>query len=313
MNLPKSLNHRNIYLLSIAVVSTMATRVMVASPYRDTSLFYIAMPFLISLAIYWTATKPEEKTFARQTFGRHMLEAAIIFLLIAVFMFEGFICVLFSTPIYFAVASTGYVTSYSISGAGHWNRNRVKASILPVIVAILSLEGVSAATTLDRENWVTYATIVDLSIDDLKANMAKPITFDQPRQWFISLFPSPVSVEAGSLNAGDIHNIRFVYKRWFFTNIQTGDMRLRIESVDDDTVETTIVENNSYLASYMTIEGTRVQFEELRPGRTKISLTLFYRRKLDPVWYFGPLQRFAMSESARYLVETVIARTHLDG
>lgn len=313
MNFAKSLFPRGIYLLGIAIVSTIATWAMVFSPYRDTSLFYIAMPFLISFAIYWTASKPAAAKFARQTFGRHMLEAAAIFFLIALFMFEGFICVLFSAPIYFAAASLGYMASYSVSGAKYRKRNRFNSYALPVIAVILSLEGVSAATTLDRENKVTYTTTVDASIDDLKANMAKPITFDQPRQWFISLFPSPVRVEAGSLNVGDIHNISFVYKRWFFTNIQTGDMRLRIDSVDDDSVETTIVENTSYLASYMMIEGTRVQFRELGSGRTNISLTLFYKRKLDPVWYFGPLQRFAMSESARYLVETVIARTHLDG
>ena len=286
---------------------------MVSSPYRDTSLFYIATPFLISFAIYWTASKPEAAIFARQTFGRHMLEAAAIFFLIALFMFEGFICVLFSSPIYFAAASLGYLASYSVSGAKHRKRSRFNSYALPVLAVVLSLEGVSAATTLDRENRVTYTTIVDASIHDLKANMAKPIAFDQPRQWFISLFPSPVRVEAGSLNAGDIHKVRFVYKRWFFTNIQEGDIRLRIDSVDDDIVETTVIENTSYLASYMMIEGTRVRFRELDSGRTEISLTIFYQRKLDPVWYFGPLQQFAMSESARYLVETVIARTGLDG
>lgn len=313
MNFPKNRFSRGIHLLVIAIVSTIATRLMVSSPYRDTALFYIAVPFLISLAIYWTASKPEAETFSRQTFGRHMLEAAAIFFLIALFMFEGFICVLFSAPIYFAAAGLGYLTSYSVSGAKYWKRNRFNSYALPVLAAILSLEGVSTATTLDRENRVTYVATVDASIDELKANMASPITFDQPRQWFISLFPSPVSVEAGSLNVGDVHKIRFVYKKWLFTNIQTGDMRLRIDSVDDDSVETTIIENTSYLASYMMIEGTRVQFRELGSGQTKISLTIFYKRKLDPVWYFGPLQRFAMSESARYLVETVIARTHFDG
>lgn len=304
---------RPIRLLTIAVVSAVATRMMVASPYGDTAAFYIALPFLISLAIYWTDAKDDGQKFARQTLARHMAEAGVVFLLIALFMFEGFLCVLFSAPIYFIAAGLGYLISYSVSGARYRIRNRVNAYALPVLAVILSLEGISAATTLDRDNHVTYTTTVGAGIDDLKANMARPIAFERPRHWFISVFPAPVSVEAGSLRPGDIHNIRFVYKRWFFTNIHEGDMRLRIDSVGRDRVETTIIENDSYLASYLTVEGTRVQFDELGPGQTKISLTIFYRRQLDPVWYFGPLQRFAMEESARYLVETVIARTHANG
>ena len=189
----------------------------------------------------------------------------------------------------------------------------MNAYALPVLAAILSLEGVSAATTLDRENRVTHVATVEAGIAELKANLAKPIAFDKPRQWFIALFPAPVRVEAGSLNPGDIHKVGFVYRKWIVTNAKHGEMLLRIDAVGDDGVETTVIENDSYLASYMTIEGTRIRFEEVGPGRTRVSLTIFYKRKLDPVWYFGPLQRFAMTESARYLVDAVIARTPSDG
>jgi len=304
---------RALQLLLVAVVVTVATRYIVSSPYRDTSLFYIGTPFLISLAIYWSAPRTASAGIAKQTLGRHMLEATLVFLQVTLFMFEGFLCVLFSTPIYFTAVCFGYLTCHTISGAIHRKRNRVKAYTLPLVAVILSLEGVSAATTLDRENRATYTTTVNASIGELKANMARPISFDKSRPWFVSLFPSPVSVKAGSLNVGDMHRIGFAYRKWFFTNVHEGEMWLRISSIGEDYVETTIVDNSSYLASYMSIDGTRVQFTELGSGQTEIALTVFYRRKLDPVWYFGPLQRLAMNESAQYLVETVIARNQFDG
>jgi len=300
-------------LVGIAILSSVAARIMLITRYGDTSLFYLLLPYLISLAIYWTAPKSESEDFARQDGLTHMGEAAAVFILIAAFMLEGFLCVLLSAPIYIIAVALGYLTSYSISGLKHRIRNRVGAYALPVLAVILSLEGVSTATTLDRENRVTYSATVDAGIGELKANMVKPIVFEQPRQWFIALFPAPVSVDAGSLSEGDIHTLRFIYKKWFFANFHEGEMRLRIETVSDDVVETRVVANDSYLASYMTIEGTRVRFRQVASGRTRVSLTVFYRRKLDPVWYFGPLQRFAMNQSARYLVETVIARTPLDG
>ncbi len=304
---------RALVLVGIAILSTVAARIMVATLFSDSSLFYLLLPYLMSLSIYWTAPKTAQASFARQTFTRHFAEAMMVFVLVAAFMLEGFLCVLFSAPIYVIDVALGYLTSYSISGLKHRRRHRVNAYALPALAAILSLEGVSAATTLDRENRATYETTVAAGIAELKANLAKPIAFDRPRQWFIALFPAPVRVEAGSLNPGDIHKVSFVYRKWIVTNAKEGELLLRIDSVGDDGVETTVVANDSYLAAYMTIEGTRIRFEELGPGRTRVSLTLFYRRNLDPVWYFGPLQRFAMNESARHLVDTVIARMQTDG
>ena len=313
MSVSKTWLWRALVLLGIAILSAAATWHMILTRFGDTALFYILVPYLISLVIYWTTPKAEPGSLARQTLGRHMKEAATVFVLIAAFMLEGFLCVLFSAPIYFLAIGAGYLTSYSISGLRHRLRHRVNAYALPVLAAILSLEGVSAATTLDRENRVTHVATVEAGIAELKANLAKPIAFDKPRQWFIALFPAPVRVEAGSLNPGDIHKVGFVYRKWIVTNAKHGEMLLRVDAVGDDGVETTVIENDSYLASYMTIEGTRIRFEEVGPGRTRVSLTIFYKRKLDPVWYFGPLQRFAMTESARYLVDAVIARTPSDG
>lgn len=170
-----------------------------------------------------------------------------------------------------------------VFNAYHRKTGRVSASILPIIALLLSLEGVHAATTIDRENKATYKTIVNDSIANLKANMTRPIGYDQPRHWFISIFPAPVKVKAGSLAPGDVHHMRFIYKKWFFTNAHEGQLNLRIDAVGDDFVATTITENTSYLASYMAIDGTRVQFADLGGGRTEISLTVFYKRRLDPV------------------------------
>lgn len=58
----------------------------------------------------------------------------------------------------------------------------------------------------------------------------------------------------------------------------------------------------------MSIDGTQVDFTPLPDGRTKVALTVHYERALDPAWYFGPMQRFAVEQSAQYLIEQVIAR-----
>jgi len=46
----------------------------------------------------------------------------------------------------------------------------------------------------------------------------------------------------------------------------------------------------------------------LADGTTEVSLTIRYRRTLDPAWYFGPVQRKAIGESADYLLENIIGK-----
>ena len=46
----------------------------------------------------------------------------------------------------------------------------------------------------------------------------------------------------------------------------------------------------------------------LADGTTQVSLTIRYRRTLDPAWYFGPMQRRAIGESADYLLTHIIGK-----
>ena len=148
----------------------------------------------------------------------------------------------------------------------------------------------------------------------LKSNMAQPIILPNDRHWFLSVFPLPVDIKAGTLAAGDIHSLDFVYKRWFFTNVKRGRMELLIDSVEPQQVTTKIVRNDSYLAGYLNIKGTEVNFTPIKreagAAQTRIDLTVKYDRLLDPVWYFGPLQNYAVEQSADYLMRSVIAKNN---
>ena len=86
------------------------------------------------------------------------------------------------------------------------------------------------------------------------------------------------------------------------------EFALEISDVGADFVRTTVLKNTSYLASYVQIDGTEVKFRDVGQGQTGVSLTVHYHRKLDPSWYFGPLQTYAFEKSAAYLIDTVIAR-----
>ena len=50
-----------------------------------------------------------------------------------------------------------------------------------------------------------------------------------------------------------------------------------------------------------------VSWREVAPGRTEVTWTLHYWRRLDPSWYFGPLERYGVGLAAGYLIETLAA------
>ena len=43
------------------------------------------------------------------------------------------------------------------------------------------------------------------------------------------------------------------------------------------------------------------------PTETRVTLSVAYDRMIDPVWYFGPLQRFAVEKGARYFIEGLLS------
>ena len=85
-------------------------------------------------------------------------------------------------------------------------------------------------------------------------------------------------------------------------------MDILISKVNATHIQTRITKNTAYLANYAKIEGTDVHFTPLDNGGTEVSLTVKYERSLDPVWYFGPMQKIAAEQSAKYLVDNIIIR-----
>ncbi len=304
---------RGFYLMFVIGGATLTIRTILDSNFRNSTLLYLLVPFAVSIALHLLIPKLKQDDDVFVSVGRryieHMRDATIVMLATSALLFEGFICVLFFMPIYYLIVSVGFAfNALADRGAGEDGGGRIGAFAIPALVLLLSMEGLFEATTVGRYGEATHVAVLDGTIPELKANMARPIAFEADRHWFLSVFPLPTRIEAGSLRAGDVHRLHFVYKRWFVANYHEGDMAIRIDEVGADRIRTRIVENSSYLSHYMRIDGTQVLFRPLPGGRTRVALTVRYERLLDPAWYFGPMQQLAAEQSAKYLIQTIIAR-----
>ena len=288
---------------------TLLTRLVLDSRFATTSLFYCLVPYIIGVILYLFVPQPKGWSKVKRI-GRHLLATIIVMLASSAIIFEGFLCVLFAAPIYIFFALLAFAVMPNRDDPERFKQADVfKASFVPLAVMVISIEGLTDTTSFPREEVITRTHVLNLTPEQIHANLAKPVHLEEGRSKFLSIFPLPDRIDAPAFAQGQTHTAYFTYRRWGFTNVHRGETQLHIKTVEPLLVETEITKNTSYFSHYLTIHGTRIEMAPQTDGRTAVSLTIRYRRDLDPAWYFGPMQRRAIGESADYLLANVIGKT----
>ena len=65
------------------------------------------------------------------------------------------------------------------------------------------------------------------------------------------------------------------------------------------------IEDQSKIAHWLDWEEAEVSWARLDESHTKVCWTLRYKRLLDPAWYFGPWERYAVRLTAGYLIDNL--------
>lgn len=295
-------------MLMIAAAS-ISVRALIEYRYFNTALLYVGVPFLISLALI-LIRNPHEPSHWKQRFLNRVIDAFIIMLGSSVVLFEGFVCVVMFIPIYLAVILIMFISALLRERAKQNGKGSFSVHILPVMLAFSAFEGVTPEVSFQRDELVSVTRIVNSSIPQIKQNLLKPIELQKNRQWFLYLFPMPVDIKAETLTPGSVHEIYFEYYRWFFTNLHTGRMLLEISEVGEKYIRTTFLEDTSYIANYLKLQGTEIHLEAIDNNHTRITLNIKFKRTLDPYWYFSPIERYGISKTADFLISEVIAREY---
>lgn len=303
---------RLLLLLLLIAAASLGVRALIGYGFDKTALLYVGIPFLIALVLIAVRDPAVASTRSRR-YRNRLTDAFIIMLGSSVVLFEGFLCVVMFMPIYLTVIGIMFLIDvYQDRNRHRQGKRLVSLSILPVIVLLSAFEGISPSLSFDRDETVSVSRELPLSVSQIKQNLQQPMALQKSRPWFLTLFPMPDRIVAGSLEAGDVHEIHFKYFRWFVANLHEGRMLLEISEVGENHVRTTFLEDSSYIANYLKLHGTQIEMVPISPERTRVTLHIRYARSLDPYWYFSPLMQFGVGQTAEYLISEVMLREQSD-
>lgn len=301
----KEVRNKNVLLLLIIGVVSILIRLLMQYNFDRSALLYVGIPFLIAISLLFIK-RPEPPHNWKRRYVNIIIMSLVIMLGSSIILFEGFVCIVMFMPIYFFIIFLMFLLEAFNQYRKSNHKGKNYTHVLPALILLSSFEGVTPELSFEREYEVVSEKIISASISEIQQQLKQPIELNKSRHWLLTLFPMPYNIDAETLVAGDVHTINFRYHRWFVTNTHEGSMKLEISAVEENYIRTRFIEDTSYISNYLKLHGTEINLEAIGNNETKVSLRIKYHRLLDPVWYFGPLQEYAVGLTAQFLLDEVI-------
>ena len=281
-------------LIAVVGLGSIVFRAMVGSGLEQTAAVFVGIPTLLAAAAVFIPTTSAVGVACK---------AVTIGLLISIlFLGEGVLCVAFSAPLFYLVA---LLVGTAIE-AGRRDPSIHRTFLLLPLLAMpaMSLEGVTPHTTIARDNVVVTTRIVLAPADAVAASVLAPPRFDRQLPAALTWgFPRPLST---SLDGQTIHvQMRGGEMRLDGNEPRVGTLTLVREDVGPSHVSWRATADDSHMRHFLTWQSSRVEWTAVDAATTRVTWTIRYRRDLDPAWYFGPMERFAVRRAAEYLIDSV--------
>lgn len=278
-------------LLAVALaVGYSAYRLLHRQDLDSTALLFIGLPAILAIVV--ALTPP-----ARSITGMTMKGITLGLLLSGVLLIEGVVCIVLAAPLFYAV---GLAVAWGLERARRvGNRTDPRAFALLAVLAVLSTEGVWPATTAQRAQEVTAVRVVDSAAGAVEAALAAAPVFAEPLPALLrSGYPRPVDAYGSGLAPGAERVVAFGGRH-------PGTLRLEVAERSPGRVLFRATQDSTPIAGWVTWREAEVRWHEEAPGRTRITWTLRFDRRLDPSWYFAPIQRLTAGQAAGYLIDTL--------
>ena len=258
-----------------------------------TAALYVGVPTLLAVLLGYGTRGATGVT------KRGLKWTAIALLLSMPAYGAGAVCVVMAAPIFFTVVA---LVCACFEGTVK-RENKVRVSFVIPILALLSFEGTTEFTTVDRFEVVSVEKIVASGAAGVEERLAAEVSFDRPLPLFLRLFPNIVDAKGAGLDPGDRRIVRLVGERFYETI--DGSVVFEVDERHANKVRFVLVQDDTMIARWLTWRYSEIAWQRIDDGHTRVIWTLAFERRLDPYWYFGPLERYGVSKAAEALIDNV--------
>ena len=258
---------------------------------EQTALLFVGIPVVLGIAAVFTNPPNTGKGAALRTVTLGLLLAGPL-------LHEGFVCLLFSMPIFYAVALGIGTVVDAVRERNQKNRKSYRYFSIALLIPFL-LEGATPTLSFPREERVSVTHVVVGTPSQVEAALSQPPRIAEKLPAFLRVgFPRPVEAHGSGLNAGDERVIHFAGGEG-----RPGDLTLQVMSAQSGRVLYFVKSDRSKIAHWLDWRSSDVTYTAVDANHTRVTWTIGFTRRLDPAWYFRPWERYAVSKAAEYLIE----------
>lgn len=253
----------------------------------DSALVFVGLPILLAIMLVVTPV--------RSTHGRVFRLTTIALLLAAVALHDGVICVILVAPLVYAVVHAATAIIRHI-------RNSNGYALIPVPLLMFgALEGATGEFRVIPEQSVSVVRTVALPAHDVLERLARGPKPTEVRSLPLTLLrvPMPHHVHGDGLALGDRWTLAYPGS----SHGPGGQVVTEVSSRGFQQIGFTFVEDTALTARWFTWEHAGISWRAVDGEHTEIRLTMSFHRRLDPSWYFGPLQEALMHEGAGHFLD----------
>ncbi len=277
-----------VFIILAVSFAALFYRVLVSHKLEQTALLFIGIPTALAVLVAMTPK-------ARTVTGAILKALTIGLLMAAPLLGEGFVCILMASPIFFAV---GIVIGKLVDLSKRESRGTTTGLLLLVFLP-MSFEGVSERLSFPREETVAVERVVAAPAAEVEHALGEPLRLGESLPLFLRPgFPRPVGAAGRGLQVGDRRTIHFAGGEG-----PPGDLVLEVAETKPGFVRFRFVSDHSRIAHWLAWRASEVRWVAVDATHTRVAWTLSYRRNLDPAWYFGPWERYAVGVAAGHLIQ----------
>ncbi len=278
-----------VWLCLAAGIASVLYRVLVLGQKEQTALMFIGLPTAIAMLITFL---PRSSSAT----GMIMKGISLFLLLLGILFIEGFICILMAAPFFYAVGFIVGVFADKARARREFEK-RFRVVVLPVLV-LMSLEGITGALSFPRDEVVTVSREVSLPPAAAREQLARGPEFvlsELPA--FLKLgFPAPRRIDGSGLETGDKWRIHFAGGEG-----KPGDLSAEVIESGPTRIRVARVSDTSHIAHWLDWKDAEWTIAPSGTG-SRVTLSMRYRRLLDPAWYFKPIERYGVKIAGEYFL-----------